>query len=77
MLAAIELNDQATFKADEVDDIRRKGMLAAELESGQLAVADGTPQLPLDVRRIGAETAWKGGQSSPLTLALSREGRGD
>ena len=41
MLAAVELNDKAGFKAYEIANIDAKGMLSSKFEAAQLA----TPQM--------------------------------
>ena len=50
-LAAIGLDDQPRFNADEVDDVGWNGELAAELPA-ELASPQITPQEPLGVRHV-------------------------
>ena len=45
MRVAINLDDQRTFVAEEVNDEAIDGMLAAKLEAAQLPIAQGRPQL--------------------------------
>jgi len=43
---AIELDYQSSRKADKVENERSDGVLAPELEAGQLALAEGRPENP-------------------------------
>jgi hypothetical protein len=44
MLTAIQFHRQPLLKADEIHNIRRKGMLPTELESAQGAIFHAGPQ---------------------------------
>lgn len=54
MLIAIEFDDQFCLEADEIDDIRPDWLLTAKLESVKLPIAQGEPQLTLDVGLLPA-----------------------
>src|SRR5215217_7746944 len=55
MLAAIELDDHATFDAGEVGDVVADCALSPEFESAETAAAKDHPKATLGVRRLGAE----------------------
>jgi hypothetical protein len=57
VLTAIGLDDQPVFDAGEIDDVSGDGMLAAELEPGQPAVAQGFPQNALGAGFVAAQVA--------------------
>ena len=49
MLAAIQLDNQLTFEAHEVDNVSAQRLLSAKLVSAQAAMADLTPQAALGI----------------------------
>ncbi len=85
VLPAIQLDDEAVFETHEIDDEVAQRVLAAELESGKLAIAQVAPKQAL---RVGGPLAQVSGairgyhereriiSGSPLTPALSPVGRG-
>ncbi len=70
MLAAVYLHDQTAFDASEVGEERADGMLAAELEATDLAVAQTPPELLLGVG--GARS--QGPRPHPNPLPQAGEG---
>jgi|GEM_PF-6005675 len=65
MLAAVQLDYQARLEAEEVGNVGFDGLLAAELGTLDLAVAQARPQFS---RRVGV------GQASALARSLARIG---
>ena len=57
MLAAIELDHQTGFNASDVCEERADGVLAAELVSGETAVAENAPQCLLSPCRFLAQNS--------------------
>ena len=53
MLAAIGLDDQPRFNADEIDDVGWDGEVAAKM-TAQLPPPQATPKNPLGVRHVDA-----------------------
>ncbi len=54
MLAAIDLNDQSGFEADEIEDVATQWHLAAEFGTAELSVAERAPEHGLRQRRVCA-----------------------
>jgi len=54
MLPAIELNNQMSVSAKEIDDKAVEGELSPEFPSGEAAIAQTKPQLTFGVRLIAA-----------------------
>nr|WP_306225374.1 hypothetical protein [Bosea sp. REN20] len=50
MLAAVDLDDQLSVNADEIDGVAEQGNLSAELQPVELAI---TQERPEDVLRFG------------------------
>ena len=44
VLAAVDLNDEPGFEADEIEDVAEQRNLAAEFGAGELSVAERTPE---------------------------------
>jgi hypothetical protein len=59
MLTAVELDGQMRFQTHEVEDVAAEWMLAAELPSVELTVAQSGPQTLLGAGQVGAELAWQ------------------
>jgi hypothetical protein len=59
MLAAVELDGQMRLQTHEVEDVAAERMLAAELPSIELTVAQPGPQTLLGAGQVGAELAWQ------------------
>ena len=55
--AAIEFDHEPRFKAEEIHDVRCYGLLAAELDSPELAVAQHCPELLLSVGARAAQSS--------------------
>ncbi len=49
MLTAIELDDQAPFKTDKIDDVAANRLLTPELAATDPAIAQAVPQNSLDI----------------------------
>ena len=74
VLAAVYLNDESSLQADEVNDVRAYGSLAAELEAAYLAHTEVGPELALCVCKATSERSRPSGGHTPiLTFPL----RGD
>lgn len=56
MLPAIDLNDEAPFKADEINDVSPNRHLTLEFEALKSVGAQPIPELPLGIRHIGAQS---------------------
>ena len=56
MLPAIDLNDEAPFKADEINDVSPNRHLTLEFEALKSVGAQPIPKLPLGIRHIGAQS---------------------
>jgi hypothetical protein len=57
VLSAVELDDQATFKANKIRDVAAKGNLAAKFELCESSIAQAAPNESLGVGRCGAQLA--------------------
>jgi hypothetical protein len=57
VLAAVDLNDQPGFEADEIEDVATQWHLAAEFGAGELSVAERAPEHGLRPRRVCAHLA--------------------
>jgi hypothetical protein len=57
MLAAVQLDDNGGFQANEIADIRVDPMLPSEFETAQLTAAQSTPEKAFSLRRIPAQVA--------------------
>ncbi len=55
MLAAVDLDDQLLLQAEEIDDVRADGLLAAEFVACELAVAQGVPEELLGVGLVPSQ----------------------
>ena len=63
---------------DKIHDVRAHGLLAAELLAGEPVGAEVFPQAMLSVGHVPAKlTCEVTGHHTPLSLTLSRKGRGD
>ena len=60
MLAAIDLNDQPRFEADEIEDVAAQRYLSAEFGAGELAVPQLAPEHGFGRGRVGAHLARPG-----------------
>ena len=58
VLTAIGFDDEAAFKANEIDDEGAEAMLAAEFEAGEASVAEHAPEAALGVGRVDAELGY-------------------
>ena len=54
MLSAIDLDDEALFEADEIDNVDPERMLAAKAIARELAFAQLTPEFALTVGHVTA-----------------------
>lgn len=85
MVAAIKLNDQPSIETDKIDDVRSDGLLPAELESIQPAVAQLVPKPRFHLGHLAAQPAsiiLQGhlrsfSSAALLPLPLAGEGRGE
>ncbi len=81
MLAAVELNDQSTFKATEVDNIRADRKLTPELLTAESPIPQAMPEATFSVCEVSPQLAGNGNcigrrpSFHPLTLTLSRRER--
>jgi hypothetical protein len=57
MLPAVGFDDQRSFEAGEIDDVRRDDVLAFEFEQRHSAIAEHGPETTLGRRGIGAHFA--------------------
>ena len=77
MLAAVEFDDQPAFQANEIDDIRADGMLAAELAAHEGAVAQMVPDGAFGVGHGSPQMAGESGFPSfahaPRSVSLARD----
>src|SRR5439155_6087446 len=51
----VELDCEAGFVAEEVEDVAAEGMLAAEFQAGQAAVSQAAPEKAFGKRRVAAK----------------------
>jgi len=59
VLAAVELDDQFRFQADEVADIATERALPAEAEAVDLATPQVFPQQPFGIGRVPSQASGK------------------
>jgi len=57
MLAAVQLDDNGGFQANEIADVGADLMLPSEFETVQLTAAQSTPEKAFSLRRIPAQVA--------------------
>ena len=55
VLATVQLNNQCSFAADKVSDVRADGELANELQAFALAAAQLWPKVPFRVADVAAQ----------------------
>ncbi|AOG10776.1 hypothetical protein BSY240_1409 [Agrobacterium sp. RAC06] len=60
VLAAVDLNDQPGFEADEIEDVAAQRYLSAEFGAGELAVAERAPEHGFGCGRVGVHLARPG-----------------
>ena len=84
MLSTIKLNNELLFKANEIYDVVVYGLLSSEFRSFELPASEFSPEQPLRVCRVLSkgfsqccESFGHLEFSSPLTLTLSPQGRGN
>jgi hypothetical protein len=76
VLTSVELDHEFHLKAYEIDDERTDRLLTAEFEFGKPAIAECTPQFPLDIGLITPQLAREPTlQREPLTLESARDAR--
>jgi hypothetical protein len=64
VLTAVQLNDQLNFYAGEIRNKARNWILATEFQSTHLSTAEKLPQPSLGIRRVAAQVASMGPDSS-------------
>ncbi len=57
MLRSVELNDAASFEADEIDRVESNGCLPTELVATELPPAQSCPEVAFGVCRVATELA--------------------
>lgn len=81
VLAAVEFDDEFGVEAAKICDIGADGNLSAEFDAFKAPVTQQRPQFPLGIRLISSEQTRAryahDVRPFPLTLALSRKGRGN
>jgi hypothetical protein len=81
VMAAVQLNDQALFQANEIDDVVARRELPAELEVLESAAAKLSPQKRLRFRgkasKFPRAIRMASQNQPPHPWPLSREGRGE
>src|SRR5262245_8974511 len=83
MLAAVKFYDQLFLETNEIGYIRTHRLLTAEFESGEATVAQGIPELTLDIGLIAPKLACEVVFHRPphpgslSRTALSHKGRGE
>ena len=60
MLPSVQFDDEAHFKADEIDDVPSNGRLPAEFMTTEPIGAEMSPQNTLGIGRMSAEMAGVG-----------------
>jgi hypothetical protein len=55
VIGAIHLDDESHVGAEEVEDVRAKLMLAPELDTCRVTVAEEVPEAPFGIRRPRAQ----------------------
>ena len=76
VLAAVNLNDEASLQADEVNDVRAYGSLSAKLEAVDLAQAEVGPEFALCVCKVASKRSRPSGGHSPILAFPRRRGKG-
>ena len=71
MLTAIDFDDQARFKADEIDDVAAHRDLPAKFQTGALPISEGPPKAALSMGLMPSQMSGAASRlifMSPLTL---------
>jgi len=77
VLPAIKFNYQSGFVANEIHNVQTQRLLAFEFEASEAVSSYFAPQNALRIRRLLTEALRdRGERTTPLSPALSREGRG-